>query len=111
MTGTIDDALPWPESDQNTESNTAETTPGGQDSTRWVEVAVNLMPGEAAIIKSRLESENIPVYLKQEAIGSVLGLTVGTLGSAKILVPDSLAERAADILAETFDVDDEIDWQ
>jgi hypothetical protein len=41
----------------------------------------------------------------------VLGLTVGTLGSAKILVPDSLAERAADILAETFDVDDEIDWQ
>ena len=110
MTRTIDNALPWPKSDQDKPNRALETTPGGHDSVTWVEVAVNLMPGEAAIIKSRLESEHIPVYLKQEAIGSVLGLTVGSLGSAKILVPETLAEQAAEILAETFDEGEEMDW-
>jgi hypothetical protein len=35
-----------------------------------------------------------------------MGLTVGPLGSAKILVPEPLAERAQAILAETFEVDE-----
>ena len=63
-------------------------------------------PGEATVIKARLESEGIPAVLQQEAMGSVLmGLTVGPLGSAKILVPEPMAERALAIMAETFEED------
>jgi hypothetical protein len=39
----------------------------------------------------------------------VLGLTVGPLGSARVLVPEPLAEQVLAILAETFDVDEEDD--
>jgi hypothetical protein len=66
-------------------------------------VAANLNPGEAMIIKSRLESEKIPTLVQQEAVGSILGLTVGPLGSAKVLAPEPLAERALSILADTFE--------
>lgn len=45
--------------------------------------------------------------VQQEAIGSVMGLTVGPLGSAKVLVPEPLVERALAILAETFEVDED----
>ncbi|MCB0195294.1 MAG: DUF2007 domain-containing protein [Anaerolineae bacterium] len=69
-------------------------------------IAENLNPGEAVVIKGRLESESIPVVLQQEAVGSVLGLTVGPLGSAKISVPEPLADQALAILADTFDTDD-----
>ena len=39
-------------------------------------------------------------------MGSVLGLTVGPLGSAKVLVPEPLAERALNILSVTFEDDE-----
>jgi len=108
MTGTIDDAfLPWPHSKKGKErASASETTPGGMEATRWVAVAENLYPAEAAIIKSRLDSEDIPAITQQEAMGSVLGLTVGPLGSAKVLVPEPLAERALSILSETFEDDE-----
>lgn len=106
MTGSISDALPWPQSQKQREI-AAETTPGGTESTRWVVVAQNLNPGEAAVIKGRLDSENIPAVVQQEAVGSVLGLTVGPLGSANIRVPEPLAEKALAILAETFDIEDD----
>jgi hypothetical protein len=72
-----------------------------------VKVGVNLNPGEAMVIKGRLESEEIPTVVQQEALGSFLGLTVGALGSAHVLVPEPLVDRALAILAETFDVDEE----
>jgi hypothetical protein len=59
------------------------------------------------VIKGRLESEGIPALVQQEAVGTVLGLTVGPLGSAKVLVPESLAEQALAILAETYETDEE----
>jgi hypothetical protein len=70
-------------------------------------VAQNLNPGEALVIKARLDSEEIPALIQQEAVGSILGLTVGPLGVAKISVPEPLAERALELLAVTFD--DEVD--
>ena len=106
MTGSMSDALPWPHSDKRAKSTTAETTSGAKQETRWVVVAEYLNPAEAAIIKSRLESEDIPAITQQEAIGSVFGLTVGPLGSAKVLVPEPLAERALSILSETFEEDE-----
>ena len=109
MTESLSDALPWPNSGKRAKETDAETTPGGSESMRWVEVAVNLNPAEAAIIRARLDSYSIPALVQQEAIGSVFGLTVGPLGSAKVLVPEPLAEQALEILAEIFEVDEEFD--
>ena len=97
-------ALPWL-GGSKASANSAESTSGGTERTKWVVVAVNLSPAEAAIIKGRLESEDIPALAQQEAMGIMLGLTVGPLGSARVMVPEPLAERALAILAETFEAD------
>lgn len=110
MGDSLTNALPWFGKNED-EASSSETTPGGTEATRWVTVGVNLSPGEAAIIKGRLESEDIPAIVQQEAMGVVLGLTVGPLGSAKVLVPEPLAERALAILAETFELDEVEDWE
>ena len=106
MGESLADSLPWfvPDSDEATSS---ETTHGGAESTQWVVVAANLNPAEAAVIKARLESQGILAIVQQEAVGIVLGLTVGPLGSARVLVPEPLAEQALAILAETFEDDED----
>lgn len=109
MSNSLSDALPWPKANRQEQTRTSETTRGGSSPTPWVVVAQNLNPGEAVVIKARLESEEIPALIQQEAVGSVLGLTVGPLGVAKISVPEPLAERALDLLAITFD-DEEDSW-
>lgn len=96
-------ALPWP----GRLGRAAETTPGGDEPAKWVVIRANISPGEAVVIRGRLESEGIPAVLQQEALGSVLGLTVGPLGSARVLVPEDLVEEAEAILAVTFEVDEE----
>jgi hypothetical protein len=103
--------LPWFGSKtEKKESTTAETTSGSdKQPIHLVPVAANLNPGEAAVIRSRLESEGIPAFVQQEAFGSFIGLTVGKLGSAKVVVPEPLAERALSILAETYEVLEEND--
>ena len=107
MDEAIDNNIPWFGQDERDKAATSETTPGGNEEMRWVVVGVNLTPAEAAIIKGRLESHDIPAIAQQEALGSVLGLTVGPLGSAKVLVPEPLAEQALEILSETFEVDED----
>ncbi|MBE7554146.1 MAG: DUF2007 domain-containing protein [Anaerolineales bacterium] len=97
--------LPWLHRNREGEATDDETTPGGEETTKWVVIRTNISPGEAVVIRGRLESEGIPAVVQQEAVGSVLGLTVGPLGSAKVLVPESLAEKALEILAETFEVE------
>ena len=107
MSDTIENAMPWIGPQEDSSRDAAETTSGGTQPTRWVVVADNLNPGEAIVIKGRLESENIPVIVQQEALGAFMGLTVGALGSAKILTPETLAERAIAILEDTFEPDEE----
>jgi hypothetical protein len=103
----VGNTIPWPiEGRGREEAGASETTPGGTQETKWVTIGKNLNPGEAVVIKGRLESEDIPVVVQQEAFGSFIGLTVGPLGSAKVLVPEPLAERALAILADTYEVDD-----
>jgi hypothetical protein len=96
-------AHPWP----GQVGRAAETTPGSDEPVKWVVIRANLSPGEAVVIRGRLESEGIPAVLQQEALGAVLGLTVGPLGSARVFVPEPLAEQALAILAETFEVEDD----
>ena len=56
---------------------------------------------EAFIIKGKLESNGIPVRLKQEAIGKIYGLTLNGLGEVKVLVPEFYKEEAIKILEES----------
>jgi hypothetical protein len=103
----VENALSWPnqgEREQETAlETTSETSAGAGQPIRWVAVRVNLNPGEALVIKGRLESEDIPAVVQQEAFGSFVGLTVGSLGSANVLAPEPLLERALAVLAETFE--------
>ena len=115
MSFSLADAAPFPKkprSQQETRPATdtaQETTPGSQEPESWVVVAANLLPAEAMIIKGRLESLDVPAIVQQESIGSVMGLTVGPLGSARVLAPQSLAEKALEILAETFEPPENVD--
>jgi hypothetical protein len=75
-----------------------ETTPGKEREVRWEVVAFAQGLAEAAIIQGRLETEGIPARVHQEPAGTAIGLTMGLLGQAKVLVPEPLVERALDIL-------------
>ena len=55
---------------------------------------------EAEIIKSKLESYDIPVLLQYEAAGRIFGITMNGLGKVKILVPEDLLEEARSLLNE-----------
>ena len=56
---------------------------------------------QAHIIKSRLESEGIPVFLRYDSGSTVFALTVDGLGEVEILVPRAYAPRAREILAQS----------
>ncbi len=107
MTNALEQSLPWPNASNPDNETTAETTSGTKEAAQWVKVAVSLNPAEATVIKSRLESEGVIAIIQQEALGSVLGLSVGPLGSAKVLVPELQADQALEILSETFDIDED----
>lgn len=70
------------------------------DSSKSDFVVVCTVQGElvANVIKSHLESEGIPAYLKRESAGIVYGLTVDGLGQVSILVPREFAEDAKRII-------------
>lgn len=52
----------------------------------------------AQIIKTKLESENIPVRLQRETIGLLYGITFDGLGGVKILVPEEYQQKAEVII-------------
>jgi hypothetical protein len=93
---------------------TAETTPGDDEPTRWVVIAI-VSQLEAEVMRGKLESEGIPCMLQREAAGSVFGITIGPLGEVRVLVPEPLADRAFDLLNEggiedTDEAIDEEEW-
>ena len=99
-----------PEADFNAGPNenaerSGTTTGGSEQEPVVVWEAANLM--EAEIVKGRLESENIPAYIRRDAIGGIYGLTVGGLAKADVLVPAPLAEKAAALLDEEQALADE----
>lgn len=52
----------------------------------------------ASVLKTHLESEGIPVLLKYESIGRILGIIADGLGMVRMLVPAELAEQAKEII-------------
>jgi len=84
-------------------SQAGETTPGGQETVRWVSVATTMGPLRAEVLRGRLEAEGIPALVIREAAGGIYAVTVGLLGEADVLVPEELAERAREILGEDIE--------
>jgi len=60
---------------------------------------------EANVVKSRLESEGIPVILQYESLGIVFGMTVDGLGRVKVMVPQPLEAEALAILRAAIETD------
>lgn len=53
---------------------------------------------EAHIIKGKLESEGIPVILKYESAGPVIGIIVDGLGQVQVQVPEDMVTAAKEML-------------
>jgi hypothetical protein len=63
-------------------------------------VVVHKAQGELAahVIKSKLESQGIPVLLKYESAGPIYGITLDGLGEVRILVPAEFAPKARQLI-------------
>ena len=64
---------------------------------RWILLAENVPPAEAEVLKGLLESQGIPAYIAREGAGRALGLVVGPLGLAQVLVPASRQVEAQQV--------------
>ncbi len=54
----------------------------------------------AQVVKAKLESAGVPVLLKYESVGQVIGLTVDGLGRVEVRVPAAWADDARALLME-----------
>jgi Putative prokaryotic signal transducing protein len=54
----------------------------------------------AQVIKGKLELAGIPAYLRYEAVGQVLGLTVDGLGLVEVQVPEESVDAALALITE-----------
>ena len=91
--------------DETTTSSTHATTGGKDDQTPVVVwEAANRM--EAEIVAGRLHSEGIPAIISGEVLGTIYGLTTGTLAAATVLVPAALADKAVELLANAVEWDE-----
>ena len=91
-------------SDRSTKETTSMTTTGGgkhSDEPVQVYSAVNDL--DAQVIKSYLESNDIPVLLQGEAAGRVFGMMVGAMAEVRVFVPALLADKARELLEEVSD--------
>jgi hypothetical protein len=59
--------------------------------------------GDAQVVCSLLEAYDIPAMVQSESMASVLGVVVGPLAEARVLVPEPVAERALSLLATEAD--------
>jgi hypothetical protein len=55
---------------------------------------------KAHVIKTKLEHAGIPVLLKYESIGPVIGITADGLGEVRVLVPSRYADEARMLIEE-----------
>lgn len=92
----MDESTAHPMSDSESGSN---TTPGGPREVRWEVVEKTSGITVAELIAGRLQAEGIPARAWQEGAGEALGLMVGLLGTAHVVVPEEFAEQARAILA------------
>ncbi len=63
-----------------------------------VQVYTALGEATANLIKGKLEQAGIPVLLKYESLGSVVGVLVDGLGEVRVMVPKRFEELARQML-------------
>ena len=68
-------------------------------SPQWVVITVTNSLPEAHIMAGRLQSNDIPAMVHQEAGANALGITIGGLGEIKVLISPADYERAAALLS------------
>jgi len=83
------------------EEKSMATTGGSIQSGEPVEVFVAANDLEAQVIKSYLESNDIPVMLQGDAVSKVYGFTVGGMAEVRVYVPELLAPKAIELLETT----------
>jgi hypothetical protein len=69
-----------------------------KNSEKLVEVYKAHSEMEAQIIKSLLESYDIPCFLKSNAAPSVHVFTINGMGEVKVMVMDSKADMASELI-------------
>jgi hypothetical protein len=72
-------------------------------SDRYISVGVVSGNLEAEMIKSYLQSLDIPCLLSEEAVGRVYGLGVGPLAEVEILVPSRYEQAAREAMQSYWD--------
>lgn len=100
------------QSDKSIEETTSMTTTGGgkqYDEPVQVYLAGNDL--DAQVIKTFLESNDIPVLLQGEAAGRVFGMMVGAMAEVRVYVPAPLADKARELLEEVSDDAEEVDGE
>lgn len=62
---------------------------------------------EAEIVKTKLDSFEIPCMLKFESAGRLMGITMDGLGKVQVMVPVEYLERAKEIINAETDMNGE----
>lgn len=75
------------------------------ESTELVTVCFAQGQWEAKVIKSRLEADGIQAILRYEAMGPILGVTIGALGRVEIQVAPEDEARAIQVLEDQPPID------
>ncbi|MBN1119697.1 MAG: DUF2007 domain-containing protein [Anaerolineae bacterium] len=91
-----------------------ETGAGGDDPAPWVVVLTTYSIVQAQLALARLRDEGILTRLRQEAASRAIPVDFGIIGRIDILVPDGSEEKAAQVIAETINVDlpdEQDDWE
>ena len=73
---------------------------------------LTVVPGmvKADILRGRLKTEGIPVWLAYESAGRIYALTLDGLGEVEIRVPSDCLQRAREVLADSYS-DEDIPWE
>lgn len=113
----MEDALRWrrpidrdtQRDEQATSGATART--GGDGGDEPVLLAVLDGPVEIGMAQSALADAGIPAYVKQNSLGPVYGLTVGSFGRGEVWVPPAAVDPAREVLIGIglLEPDDETD--
>jgi hypothetical protein len=69
---------------------------------KWEKVLEIFGELEAELLRGLLEAQGISVILNQEGAGRAVGLNVGPLGTIQILVPESAAPDARQVLDDYY---------
>ncbi len=100
----MDDVLRWwmprrrAAAEDSAPTTGATTRFGGDGGDEPVLIGIVNGPVEIEMAKDALATAGIPAYIKQNSLGPVYGLSIGSFGTAEVWVMPVLAEQARDTL-------------